>query len=125
MNSNIFMVMLLLLMFINESVQSKTCRLEKKAKGYTFVCDSSRVPRSKVTRETTNTVSKEKSKRRKFRLKVKCEELQTEWIDKANLLISLTKLFNITCPDHKFLQEMKLSEDEKNVQMKYKCCMLK
>lgn len=61
-------------------------------------------------------------KRKKFRFKIKCESLETLWIEKSNMLMSLPQLFNIKCPEAKFLQGMNLVEENSKVKMKFSCC---
>ena len=53
--------------------------------------------------------STREKKRKKFRFKIKCESLETLWIEKSNMLMSLPQLFNIKCPEAKF-------------KMKFSCC---
>ncbi|XP_057309662.1 uncharacterized protein LOC130647724 [Hydractinia symbiolongicarpus] len=114
------------LMVIHGTRKTGRCWIAKRSSGYSVVCDSSRFPRSKVSEKKTPVKpAKERTRRRKIRLTIQCQEQATPWTSESNILTALSTLFTIKCPEATFLRETAVKRNETQLRMQYKCCSLK
>lgn len=125
--------------------RKKRCVVKKGEQGLSLICgygssESSahdaitRTPRSKMIKENSiyqdilqrplyTDYTQRPTRRSKVRIKTKCKELFTDWVN-ATMTSSLS-LLSVNCPHNQLLNSVRFeTQSEQQIRCKFKCCSM-